>query len=449
MDDSQIATPASELQIQADEAEFAGTEEVGESLASKIAHFLRICWVRRWMIVGFLVVGILVSAIYAFRQPPFYTSTTTLMPPDSTSPDFSIMSALSSTPGARFSSEDLGLYNPGDLFISILGSRNVQDGLINRFDLAHHYGTHFIDDTRRSLAASTKIVVDQKSGIISISVTDGNPAAAADLARGYVDELNRVMTDNSTSAARRERIFLEGRVKDVKQKLDESARELSQFSSKSGAIDVPSQTKSMVDEGLRLQAELIDGRSQLAALRQTYSEDNLRVRALEAHNAELEEQLKKMGGLPQGSGANADTTKSPYLTVGEMPALGLTYSDLERELRVEEELWEALTKQYEAARVEEAEELPTVRVLDVAEIPVRKTGPSRRLIVESGALLSLVLALILVLVETIWEAMDPQGEPRRWLAEAVDGSLSSQRWYWRLPGMSRIRGRVKGSEGSA
>ena len=154
-----------------------------------------------------------------------------------------------------------------------------------------------------------------------------------------------------------------------------------------------------------------------------------------------------MGGLPQGSGANADTTKSPYPTADELPTLGLTYYDLEREMRVEEALWETLTRQYEAAKVEEAEELPTVRVLDVAEIPGRKSGPSQRLIVESGALFSLVVALIAVLVGMIWEAMDPQDEPKRGLTEIIDGALNSRRWYWKLPGMGWIHGRLKGSEG--
>ena len=190
-----------------------------------------------------------------------------------------------------------------------------------------------------------------------------------------MEELNRVVTENSTSSARRERIFLEGRVKDIKQQLDDSAKQLSQFSAKSGAIDMSSQTKSMVEEGLRLQAELIDGRSQLAALRQTYSEDNSKVRALEAHNAELERELNKMGGMSQGSGVSADTNGSPYPTAEELPALGLTYYDLERKLRVDEALWEALTRQYEAAKVEEAAEIPTVNVLDVANIPERKSAP--------------------------------------------------------------------------
>ncbi len=288
----------------------------------------------------------------------------------------------------------LGLETPGELFISILKSRNVQDGLINRLDLAHYYNTHSIEDTRRALAGDTEIEEDRKSGVITISVTAANPVFASNIAQGYVEELNRVVTDSTTSAARRERIFLEGRVNDVKQKLDESAKELSRFSAKSGAIDMPSQTRSMVDEGLRLQAELIDGRSQLAALRQNYSEDNSRVRALEAHNAELQRQLDKMGGLSQKSGANGDANRAPYPSADELPVLALTYYDLERKVSVEEALWEALTKQYEAAKVEEAEEIPAVRVLDVANVPERKSGPSRRSIVEAGAMLSLVVAFI-------------------------------------------------------
>jgi len=449
MDDSQSATQASGLPPEPNEVESADAEEPGESLSSKIARFLRRCWVKRWMVVGILTAGILVSVLYALFLPAFYTSTTTLMPPGDTSPYSSIMSLLSPNSAVSdLGSEALGLETRGDLFISILESRNVQDGLINRFDLAHYYQTRLTEDTRKSLADATKIEQDRKSGVITISVTAGNPVLAANMARGYVDELDRVVTDDSTSAARRERIFLEERVKDVKQQLDDSAKQLSQFSTKSGAIDISTQTKSMVDEGFRLQAELIDGRSQLAALRQTYSEDNLRVRALEAHNAELEQQLNKMGGLSQGSGANADATKSLYPTADELPALGLTYYDLERKMRVEEALWEALTKQYETDKVEEAAELPTVRVLDVAEIPGRKSGPSRRLIVESGALLSLVVACIAVLVGMIWEAMDPEDEPKRGLTEIIEGALDSRRWYWGLPGMTWIRRRLAGTEGS-
>ena len=151
------------------------------------------------------------------------------------------------------SSEVLGLNTPGDLFTGILESRNVQDGLIARFDLVHHYKVGFPDDARKVLASQTKIDQDRQNGIISIIVSSDDRTLAAELAQGYVEELNRVMTEDSTSAARRERVFLEERVKEVKQDLDESAKALSQFSAKTKAIDVASQAKSMMDAEAKLE----------------------------------------------------------------------------------------------------------------------------------------------------------------------------------------------------
>jgi capsule polysaccharide export protein KpsE/RkpR len=447
MDDFQSTTQAPEFAAETDEVEPVGEEEAGESLGSRIADFLRTCWLKRRMIFGIVAVGILASLLYALVLPNMYVSTTTLMPPDNTSPYSSIMGLLSpGSAAAQLGGEALGLNTPSDLFIGILKSRNVQDGLINGLDLAHHYRSRDVEEARKSLEGATKIDEDRSSGVIMISVTDTNPVTASRIAGGYVEELNRVVTDNATSAARRERIFLEERVKEVKQNLDDSAKQLSQFSTKSGAIDISSQTRSMVEEGLRLQAELIDGRSQLAALRQTYSEDNSRVRALEAHNTELQKELDKMGGLTQGSGANTGANESPYITADELPALGVTYFDLERKVRVDEALWETLTKQYEAAKVEEAEEIPTVEVLDRANVPLRKSSPSRRLIVELGAILSFAFACALVFTGMIWEGMDPEGETKRLVTDAATVVMDSKRWYWRLPAMNWIHRRLTRSE---
>ncbi len=449
MDDLQSTAEVPEFSAEAGEIEPVGEEEAGETLGSRIAGFLRTCWFKRRMVFGIVAIGILASVLYALILPNVYVSTTTLMPPDNTSPYSSMIGLLSPGSAApQLGGSLLGLNTPSDLFIGILKSRNVQDGLINNLALARHYGSRDAEEARATLEGATKIEEDRSSGVITISVTDRNPVTASRIAGGYVEELNRVVTDNATSAARRERIFLEGRVKEIKQNLDDSAKQLSQFSTKSGAIDISSQTRSMVEEGLRLQAELIDGRSQLAALRQTYSEDNSRVRALEAHNAELQKELDKMGGLPQGSGANSDVNESPYITADELPALGVTYFDLERKVRVDEALWETLTKQYEAAKVEEAEEIPTVEVLDTANVPLRKSSPSRRLIVEVGTLMSFALALIVIVLTTMWKEADPQGEPKRLITEVTGSVMDSHRWYWSVPGMRLLRPRLKGPEPS-
>jgi uncharacterized protein involved in exopolysaccharide biosynthesis len=413
--------------------------EPGEGLAAIITRFLRNCWLRRKMVLGILAIGLSIALVDAVRQKNVYTSTTTFMPPDTASTSSNLINMMgASSSAASLGSEMLGLETPGELYVTILESRNVLDGLITRFDLMHYYDARLLGDARKALAGNTVVSLDRKSGVITVSVTVANPELAANIAHGYVTELNRVLTDDSTSSARRERIFLEGRIKEIKQQLDDSSKALSQFSAKSGAIDPSSQSRSMVDEGLRLQGELITGRSQLAGLRQTYSEDNPRVRAAEARNAELQRQLNALGGRDQNPGPQSDSQKSPYPAASELPALGLTYSDLEREVRVQQALWEALTRQYEAARVEEAEQISAARVLDVADVPERKSGPSRRLIIMIGSVLSLLLACIAVIARTVWEGMDSNEEPKKLILDMIAAIMDRGRWYWSLPGMSSI-----------
>ena len=182
------------------------------------------------------------------------------------------------------------------------------------------------------------------------------------MAQGYVEELNRVVTDNTTSAARRERIFLEGRVKEIKQNLDDSAKQLSQFSTKSGAIDMPSQTKSMVDEGLKIAGRTHRWPKPTGGTCGKLTQRIMsRVRLWRRITQSCRRELDKMGGVASGiQGLTPMRTSLLTLRLTNCRLLGLTYYDLERKMRVEEALWEALTRQYEAAKVEEAEEIPTV-----------------------------------------------------------------------------------------
>lgn len=437
MDNTEDKNP--DVLTSTDQVDFEGDEEVGEGLAQKVTRFFRRCWLKRRMVFTILAVGISISITRTLLQPNVYTATTTFMPPDSTSSYSNLMNMMgSSSSAASLGSQMLGLETPGELYISILQSRNVLDGLISRLNLVQYYKTRLMTDARKSLAGDTEAVLDRKSGVITVSVTATDATLAANIARGYVTELNRVLTEDSASSAHRERVFLEGRLKEIKQQLDESSNALSQFSSKSGTIDIPSQAKSMMDTGLRLQEELITGRSQLAGLRQTYGEDNPRVRAVEARNAELQQQIDRMGGLDQQRGANHDLKKPNYPSASELPALGLTYFDLQRKVQVEEALWEALTRQYEAARVQEAGETPAARVLDVADVPERKSGPSHRLAVMIGAILSLLVACIAVAVQFVWEGMDPQEEPKKLMTEVAAATMDRRRWYWSLPGLTRV-----------
>jgi uncharacterized protein involved in exopolysaccharide biosynthesis len=443
----QSATLGLEPWAQANDVESASAAKAGEALSPRILRLLRSCWVRPRLFLGILATGILLSLLYALLLPNIYTSTTRLMPPDSSplnSNPMSLFSPYGSAITASSGSAILAMRNPGAIFTGILESRTVQEGVVKQFDLVHHYDAQFLETACKRLAKDSDIQNDQKTGIVTISVKADSPVLASKIAQGYVAELDRVVANNSTSAARRERIFLEGRLKEIEKDLDDSAKDLSGFSAKNRTIDIPSQGRAMVDSGIKLEDQIIQARSQLAGLLQSYSEDNVRVRATRARIAELQRQIDKMMGSPEET--RFDANDSAYPSVSELPALGLAFSDLERRVREEEILWDVLTRQYEAARVQEAKEIPTVRVLDVANIPERKSSPIRSRIVILGALLSLVLAFMAVRAISVWEELDAEDERKRVVREIIGATLNSHRWYWRLPGMRWVHTRLQGSK---
>ena len=272
--------------------------------------------------------------------------------------------------------ELLGLKSSSDLLVSVINSRTVQDKLVQKFDLRRIYGDRRMADVRKDLAKLTDVSVDRKSQVITITVTDKVPERAQAMAQTYVEELNRTLAQVSTSSARRERIFLEGRLKEVTSSLEDAEKDFSQFASKNSAIDIKEQGKAMVEAAATLQGELISAQSELKGLRPIYTQDNVRVRSVQARINELENQLQKFGGKGQGlSLETPDSSDSLYPSIKKLPLLGVAYADLYRKTKIEELVVETLTQEYELAKVQEAKEIPTVKVLDSPDFPDKKSFP--------------------------------------------------------------------------
>ena len=233
-------------------------------------------------------------------------------------------------------------------------------------------------DVRKDLAERTEISVDRKSQIITFIVTDRDAKRAAAMGQAYVEELNRLVAELSTSSARRERLFLEGRLQSVSRDLEQSEKDFSQFASKNTAIDIKEQGKAMVEAAAVLQGQLIAAESEYEGLKQIYTDNNVRVRSVKARIDELRRQLEKLGGKGESATTVSDQPgESLYPSIRKLPLLGVKYADLYRQTKIQEAVLETLTKEYELAKVEEAKEIPTVKVLDVANIPDKKSFPPR------------------------------------------------------------------------
>ena len=385
--------------------------------------YLRLLWEQRRLLVSVALCGLLTSTLIAFLIPPRYQSTARLMPPDNQSASgLAAAAAAMSGVGAGLgsvASDLLGLKSTSDVFVGILSSRTVQDKLIQQFDLKKLYWDRRVEDARRDLAEHTGISVDRKSQIIAISVMDHDPRRAAAMAQAYIEELNRLVSELSTSSARRERIFLEQRLQAVSQDLEAAEKDFSQFSSKNTAIDIKEQGKAMVEAAATLQGQLIAAQSELEGLRQIYTDNNVRVRSVRARIGELKHELEKLGGKGESATSISDQPgDSMYPSIRKLPLLGVSYADLYRRTKIQEAVLETLTKEYELAKVQEAKEIPTVKVLDIPDIPDKKSFPPRLLITFIGTILAFAAATTWVFGKTSWDRADAN-DPRKVLAREV------------------------------
>ena len=389
----------------------------------------KLVWEKRRFIARFVARGTLLSLLIALLLPSRYESKAELMPPDSQSTAMGTLAALTGgsggTSGVLSSAADLlGVRTSGALFISILQSHTVEDHLINRFDLRRVYRVKTYAKARRELDSLTNLDEEKKSGVLTIKVSDHDPKRAAAMAQAYVEELNRMVAELNTSAAHRERVFLEERLQVVKRELDTSAKEFSDFSSKNAAIDIKEQGRSMVAAAATVQGQIIAAESQLRGLEQIYNANNVRVRSVQARMAELQQQLQKLGGSASVPESAADS----YPSLRQLPVLGLTYADLYRRLTINESVYEALTKEYEMARVQEAKEIPSVKVIDPGEIPEARAGPPRTLITMAGAFLSFCVAGVWLFGKETWDNTDERNHRKILAAEIVAATGKAARW---------------------
>jgi uncharacterized protein involved in exopolysaccharide biosynthesis len=442
------------------------------------AEQLRLLWDRRRILLKTVAIGALASTLTAFLIPSSYTSTAQLMPPDpQSSSGLAMMAAMATAtkgaPGLGSVAGDLlGLKTSGAMFIGVLRSQTSQDRLIQQFDLRKVYGKRLVVDARTKLDDNTSIAEDRKSGIITIGVTDHDPKRAAAIANAYVDELNTLVASLSTSSAHRERVFLEERLKVAKVELDGAVNDLAQFSSKNNTLDIQQEGKAMLDAAGTIAGEMIAAESQLEGLRQIYTDNNSRVRSLNARVEVLRKQLEKLGGADasggaKGSGAGASSpgagqpmgasvapTGSPvtndsgllYPTIHSLPLLGAKYSDYYRRAKIQETVYELLTQQFELAKVQEAKETPSVKVLDPGTIPEKKSFPPRLLIILLGTFFVSCGAVVWVVGSEVWKQADP-ADPRRILAKEVAATLSARAQWFSRNGADR-NGAEHGASGA-
>jgi uncharacterized protein involved in exopolysaccharide biosynthesis len=407
------------------------------------AQRLLLLWSIRRVPLKLFAICSIVSIIVPFFIPNSYTATSQLMPPENmTGSNMAMLANLTAKTGplGGITSDLLNVKTSAGLLIGVLASENILEQMVTQFNLTKVYKVKDDEEAQAKLSENTFIREDKNSGLIAISVTDRDPQRAATIANAYVEKLNALLGQLSTSSAHKERVFLEERLKLVKQDLDQATNQLAQFSSSTDTLDPQQESKAMLDAAGNITAQLVASESQLQGLRQIYTDKHPRVKALNARVEQLRKELERLGGIPEAAAADKDAKLSPssgtqpastaYPSIRNLPLLGAKYGDYYRHIKIQESVFELLTSQYELAKVQEAKEIPTIRVLDVARPPRKRVSPHRTLLSLLGIFVSFGVASICWLLAMLWHEVDPR-DPRVVVVHDLVGRAREHLpWSW-------------------
>ena len=359
---------------------------------------------REWRKVCLVTaVTVILGILIAFLLRDTYKATAIILPPaQAQSVQSAFLGQLGSLGGLAGGASSL-LKNPGDMYVGILQSRSIADGVIRRQNLAAVYKTKTAVDTRKRLDAHTKITAG-KDSLITIDVSDHDPNRAASIVNAYLEELYRTNSTLAVTEAGQRRIFYDQEIAKEKDALAKAEADFVATQKKTGIITLTGQTEALIRSATQLRAQIAMREVELETLGSYATPENPTFQRLQTELAGLRQQLEK---LEKAQGKNA-TPGDIQIPSGVVPELGLEYVRKLREMRLHETLFELLLKQDEIARLDEGKAAQIIQVIDRGVAPDKSSGPPRLLIIIGALILGLLAGCGFVLSLEAWRRVQQQ-----------------------------------------
>ncbi len=342
-----------------------------------------------------LVLMVLAALVVYLVMKPMYTAEAVFLPPQS-SPGSSMALQLTSQLGSLGgvgAAGALGLKSPGDVYVGILGSRTVADNLVQKFNLQKVYNTKRLSDSVKKLQNRSNFT-SGKNTLISIKVEDHDAKRAADLANGYLDALREQNARLALTEAAQRRLFFEQQLEHEKNALADAEVDLKKTQEQTGLIIPAGQAQVQIEEMSQIRAQIASHQVELAALKQGATDQNPQVVRLQTQITSLQQELQKLQSDPA-----RHQPGSVQLSTANVPELALEYVRKQREVKYHEVLFELISKQYEAARLDESRDAPVLQVIDRAIVPDHKSGLSRILIVLVAGIVGSLIGIVRVILK--------------------------------------------------
>lgn len=284
--------------------------------------------------------------------------------------------------------------------VSAMRSRRFSEDVIRHFRLIRYYeitendSLMAMDKALKRLRQKTvNIDYSTDTGLVNVSVATKQKKLSRDIVDYYLQNLEIYNRDQKLTKGKMNREFLEGRVRATEAEIDSLLYAVNDFQTKHNAIDIETQTESLISSYSDVIATKMQTDIELELARKNYAPDSPVVAELKARSDALGRQIRE---LEAGGGG----LKPRYLIdIASLPDLGTQFAQLKMNLEIQSKVFEFLYPQFEAARLEELRDMPTLDILDTPREAGMRVRPKRAMLCAIAFALALVAAVIIALIK--------------------------------------------------
>ncbi|MCR5029469.1 MAG: lipopolysaccharide biosynthesis protein, partial [Fibrobacter sp.] len=336
-----------------------------------------------------LIPTLVVFVLVMWVIKPTYAAKAVVTPP----PDNSSMGALSGMLDGELSSYAslLGFASgsvDADAIWTIFDSKELQDMVIDKFNLAEHYefDGKFRADLLKKFRKNFKLSLTDEN-MLEVSIEDEDYMLASEMATFMLEKADSMFNAFKTKQARQSREYFDNRIELCLKTLDSLQQDFVKFQADNNFYEPEVQMEATINYLSTLQTERQSVAVEMNYESQLRGTDSKRYSELSKRYNSLNTAINQtLNGKQQSMG---------LITLKKSPQLGAEYMRKQEEIKVQAALYKLLRQQSEQMQLEEAKKLTNLHVLESPWPNDKKVSPLRGVSLIFTVFVSTLLATIL------------------------------------------------------
>jgi len=358
---------------------------------------------KKFVLVTVILASI-IAVIYSLLATQYWRSNVTFLPSETEN-----LMSVGSISDLRSSLFDMGVQPASSELIMLMKSRRFSNKIIKKFNLIDYFKLHDPDSLKiRDQAIEylhTRIMnfsLDEETGLVSVSALTKNRLLSANIANYYCVILSEYNREIRSTKSKRTRIFLDNRIKSIKNEIDSLSLALKQFQDKYNILDVNIQTQQIIEIYSEIISKKMISELNLEIIKHQKNEDSPEIVQLQNEIEAYNTKIMEMEYLDSG------ITKY-ILKMDDIPSVMLEYSNFKMNIEVLSMVYEFLYPQYEAAKIEELREIHSIEIIDNAVPSGKRAKPKRALICVITFFLAFIFSIFIsIIIEVIKDYTNDQ-----------------------------------------